>query len=410
MNTKLTKFISIIIALFLLIYVGYQIYLFIYNPYRTETVFETTISQDINSKGLVVRDESIISHSYDGVLSYVYENGTKVAKDNIICDVYDSVEQINNTYKLSQIQAEIDAINEASDKTKLASGQPDLILNEMISKQREILDFVEDKPLKELSHLKYQLMTLTLKRQMIIDSSVDVTARLNELNDEKNTLLAKTNQKRDIIKSPAAGFFTDSIDGLEGEIDTANIKKISVDNLEKLIKQKPNEKNKSSIGKIITSYDWKYATVLEGKSIEKLKVGQNVNLIVSSLSNSEINATVEKINYVKADGKGVVVFTSNFMSSDISRMRIVSAQIRINKNTGLKVPKQAIRYLNNKKGVYIMLGTEVLFKEIDINYEEQKFVLSKIRDDNESEKKKYLQNYDDIIVEGKDLYDRKSIK
>ena len=48
------------------------------------------------------------------------------------------------------------------------------------------------------------------------------------------------------------------------------------------------------------------------------------------------------------------------------------------------------------KGVYILKGEQVTFKKIDVIYEGDDYVLSKVHEDDSS----YLALYDDIMIEG----------
>jgi putative membrane fusion protein len=410
MNTKATMIISWIIGIFFIIYVGYQAYLFFYSPYKTETVFEYTVSEDVGTKGIISRDETIITSNNDGVISYIYENGSKVAKDIDICILYNDRQDIINSSKLEKIQNEINALNEAVELSKTGIGQPDILLNQISEKHQEILNIVETTNLKDVNNLKNQLLSLISKRQVIIDKDVDLTTTINHLNQEKADLSTKVSPKKSTIKTPKSGYFVDHIDGFEEIVNNSVIMDYSVKQVEDTIKKNIKPKTDNVVGKVITSYDWKYTTTVDAKTIEKMKIGSKVAIIFSTMPNNEIDATIEKINFNKGEAKGVVVFSSDYMSSDISKLRMVSAQIRLSKNTGLKIPKQALRSNEGKKGVYIMLGTEIIFKEVEIIYEEEKFFLSKVKNYNEEEKTKYLQSFDDIIVKGKGLYEKKSNK
>ena len=63
--------------------------------------------------------------------------------------------------------------------------------------------------------------------------------------------------------------------------------------------------------------------------------------------------------------------------------------------TGLKVPREAIRFNSKKeKGVYVILGQDVQFKKIDIVYEGEDYVLSK-----NTSNEDYLLLYDQILLE-----------
>ena len=61
---------------------------------------------------------------------------------------------------------------------------------------------------------------------------------------------------------------------------------------------------------------------------------------------------------------------------------------------GIKVPREAIRFKGDQKGVYVILGNEYTFKNIDVIYEGSDFVISRSTSD-----PNYLLLYDRILLE-----------
>ena len=83
-------------------------------------------------------------------------------------------------------------------------------------------------------------------------------------------------------------------------------------------------------------------------------------------------------------------------ATSIRNMEDISAKIIFDEYQGLKVPRKAIRFQGEDKGVYVILGQKITFKKIDVIYENEKddFVISK----NTSEED-YLLLYDQILLE-----------
>ena len=92
------------------------------------------------------------------------------------------------------------------------------------------------------------------------------------------------------------------------------------------------------------------------------------------------------------------------MSSNLAQMRTAQAQIQFESYTGLRVPEKAIRIQNNVQGVFVRIGDRVSFKQIYPIFVGEDFVLSSI---DELDTDGSLQLFDEIIVEGTDLYDGK---
>ena len=68
-NPLIRKIGATAIAVLLLVYVGSQIYLSQYTGLKTETATYSTISETIDTRGFIIRDEEIVDTNYNGVLN-----------------------------------------------------------------------------------------------------------------------------------------------------------------------------------------------------------------------------------------------------------------------------------------------------------------------------------------------------
>ena len=75
--------------------------------------------------------------------------------------------------------------------------------------------------------------------------------------------------------------------------------------------------------------------------------------------------------------------------------RFDNAELIFDEYTGIKIPREAIRFQGEQKGVYVMLGQDITFKKVDVIYEGDDYVLSKNTSDDS-----YLLLYDQILLEG----------
>ena len=87
-NPLLKKLVTALIAVLLLVYVGYQIYNANYSSVKTETAAYASMSDSIKVEGSAVRKETVVTQEISGVLSYIIEDGGKVAKGGVIAETY----------------------------------------------------------------------------------------------------------------------------------------------------------------------------------------------------------------------------------------------------------------------------------------------------------------------------------
>ena len=72
---------------------------------------------------------------------------------------------------------------------------------------------------------------------------------------------------------------------------------------------------------------------------------------------------------------------------------------------GLRISQKALRILDGEKGVYVKSGYSVKFKKVDILYTGLDYYLCQIQYGSSDQ----LSLFDEVIVEGTDLYDGKPI-
>ena len=76
--------------------------------------------------------------------------------------------------------------------------------------------------------------------------------------------------------------------------------------------------------------------------------------------------------------------------------------------TGFVVDNRAIREEDDVQGVYVVSGNLVEFKKVEIAYSDSEYsVCVTPTDDNGNPQSGYVELYDEIIIEGTDLYDGK---
>ena len=114
--------------------------------------------------------------------------------------------------------------------------------------------------------------------------------------------------------------------------------------------------------------------------------------------------TVMAVNAEK-DGSCAVVLQSDTLSEVLNSLRKQTVTIRFKSYSGIRVSNKAIHFEEDQMGVYIVEGAVAHFAPIEKVYSNDEYMLCKT----DTELKDALQAYDQVIVEGKDLYDGKVV-
>jgi hypothetical protein len=231
------------------------------------------------------------------------------------------------------------------------------------------------------------------------------------------------------LASPKAGYFISSCDGYEKSVKASDLKDFSLKDF-KNIKKKPIKK--SVIGKVVTNPNWFVTCIVSSDDAVKLSnlMNNNISVFVSmpTITSEKIPSKIFSINQRSRKENGVLVLRCDYMNKHIANARNENVDITTVSYEGLKVSKRAIHedYVKKKtkdkngklitkkkkvQGVYVLHGSELIFKEIVITYSGKDYVLCET-EPNEGVlfSDETLQLYDQVVVKGDNLYDGKVIQ
>ncbi len=177
---------------------------------------------------------------------------------------------------------------------------------------------------------------------------------------------------------------------------------------------------------MVSGLNWYVVCKVSGTDSLQLEIGEKVDGITMPFaSTGSIPAKVVAINQESRQSDAVVVLECSYMNNELSKVRKESVQIAVNTHSGIMVNKKAIhvepvmkviddgsgRQVKQEvmvQGVYVLYGSELVFKEIVPLSTYSTFVLC---DPNPEEDATFngetIKLYDEVVVGGTDLYDGK---
>lgn len=413
MNSVISKIIASMLSLLLLAYVGYQSFVALYNPYQTELVSAGTYVTDVDLNGFFVRSEEIINIPKKGVISYNYKNAQKISKDATVAFSYQSEDDLFNLQKIEALKTQKSVLAEAQNKEAIKGVKLDLINNRISQSKAELRAQVDDNNFTNIEKVYESLLLNINKIAVCVDETVSYDSTISAIDSQIASLEAKLPTEISEIKTEKTGYFSNTIDGLEGDYSFDSISDITVAGVEEKMKKKTGE-SIDNIGKLVYENYWYFVstvTQLEAEELAKpFNKKQPVKLKFNSKSTREITATIESISLEKDIEKAVVVFKSYYLDEDLINMRFETPKVIISSYDGIIIPKEAVRIqdgvkdeetgevLDKVKGVYALFGKNVQFKKADIMHEDDFVLVS--RPNNSSD---YVSIYDQVIIRGKNM-------
>lgn len=386
----LTIFLALVI-----VFIGHHLWSYLHKPYQTETVTQTVLVKEITLDGFFVRDESLVEGSTSGILKYNYADGRRVKAGSELCSIYSSQQDQINLQLAEEYREAYDELKALSSEGSVKGSRIDIVVKQTAQLQSEYVaqieagEFARAKEIKE--DLTYQLNKLQLCKGEVTDYNDAM-----ELLQGKIESLSSGSKALGSVTAPKNGYFSSRVDGLEETLSLSGCKDMTVADAADILSDKAV--SGEGVGKIVTSNYWYYCALTDTNELTKaLSVGKEVELHFSSLNVGE--CTLSLVAKAEEEEKTLLVFQSSIMNKDFINARFEHASITISSYDGIGVSKEAQRFQNGVKGVYILRGTTVLFKKLDPIYEDEDIIISRYTTDSD-----YVSVYDDVIVGGEVIH------
>lgn len=400
------RIVYIVLAVLFVTVAVNQIYLLIKpkTQLNTQSAVIRQIYTSVDVPAFAVRQESVIPESGGTTVVPRIENGGKVSIGDAVADIYVSESAASSAARLEPLESllryykgieEVESANLMSDIEIYNSA----VLDSLISLKKNMLSG----ELSELRDESYRFSENLTKRQIVVGKTVDVTADMAAVEAEIEKIKASAGIKSSVT-ADKAGSFVNSIDGYETAASCEDVKKLTYDDVESLLLAKPVTTDYSRVGKLITSFVWYLVCNIPEHNAEKLTVGDSVTVDADGCG-EELKLKVAAKNS-NTNGFVTLVLSSNELNEELATLRKTDIRIHTEDYTGYEIDKRAIRTVDGEVGVYVQLGNVVKFKKVDIVYSDDSLVLSAKKEGANG----YVTLYDDVIIEGTDLYDEKIIK
>ena len=390
---------KIFLVLLAVIFVVNQLISSLYSPIKTENAVYYTATDGFDITGIIIRNETLVNYSENGVKHFVVSDGNRVAKNGVIANVYTNESDSVIVSENQATQKKIAEIEEILSYNDIEAANLDLMNARIEEKVNSLVFSTSSGNYSDVTQASEELLTSIWKRQAAMGENTDFSSQLENLKGKLNKNLPTPKKQ---IRSDESGYFVSTTDGYENVFNSENIDKITPELLESA---KPEQHSKNVIGKIVSDYEWYIAAKVSINDSLNYKEGDNLKILTSLKSSPTLSVTVKKINISEESSSAVILFACNEMNSELAAMRSGPMTVVKAQYSGLMVPKKALRVVDSVRGVYVVSGMQATFVPVNMIYSADSFIICEKQTDGE----KVLKLYDSVIVKGKKLYDGKII-
>lgn len=378
-----------------------------YDAVKSETVYSYDAKKTITTKLFAVRDEKLLVNQVNGIIVPLVSDGDKLAKGDAYAVVCGNTQDAAAFMMKKQIQNDIDRYEKLNGRQNLNTLEAD---KEIDLSFANLLNAAYQGDHKKMKSFSDDFVDRLTSRQNAFSSQpLDFNDKINLLKEEIRQIDASGISAQG-FNSDYSGYYSSNVDGYENEISFENVDKVTTNQIENAISGTGFSKPPEAHGKVICSFNWYLLAVINNSELADLKPGDKKQILIGKNGEISLDATVYALNPSES-GKTSIVFLCNQMNEDYAQMRIEDASIVMNSYKGLKIKSSAVRTVDNMQGVFILQGNVVGFRQIITLDSRDDYVVAEIKSNQtNTQGLNYLSLYDEVIIEGKNLYEGKIVR
>lgn len=397
---KGTSVLKLFLVLIAVVFIGNQVISSVYKPIKTDSAVFYTAQDGLKITGLIVRNEELVRYDGKGVMHFVTADGSRVSKNGIIANVYESEAASITVTEIESIKKKQADIEDVLSYNDVEAANLDVITKRVEERVNDLILSTATGDYNGVGGSADALLSAINRKQAALGVTVDFSAQLNALSSRLSELNASLPSVKGKVTAQKSGYFVSKTDGYEQSFD---VNELSTLTPEFLANAKPNSYDSAVIGKIVSDYEWYIAATVSLNQSLNYKEGEALKISTAVKSAPILNVTVKKINISEDSANAVIIFACNEMNSELATMRSGPMTVVKAEYSGLRVPKSALRVVDGQRGVYVLSGMQVNFVPVDVVYYTEAYIICK--KDSES----LLRLYDRVVVKGKNLYDGKIV-
>lgn len=422
------KFVKLFFVGIILIYVLYHLCAIIFPGIKTETAHIIQVFDSIDAQAYVIRAEKIIADDLSGFVNFTLTDADKIEKDGIVALVYSSESQGLLSKKAEIIKNEISCLENLKNFGFALSSSPSSIDQQAYLELNDFIKNMCNHEFNKLAKRRDNILYLLNERQIVAGKNLNLSEKISQLNNELTQINSQINGNVKKILAEESGFFVGNTDGHESDFDYNSVLKITSEQVDSLLKGGNSRENNKNSAKLVTNSKWFVVCNLKKNDALQLNIDQYVELFMPLASANRLKAKVVAINQSDKNSPAAVVFQCDDVDKNILAIRNEPVKINIAEYKGISVSKSAVHekkltrtVVDDEsgeekseekvvKGVYVKYGKQLAFKEIDIIFSADDYVICNINaDKSKLFSENTIKEYDEIVVKGKDLYDGKFV-
>ncbi len=399
MKKKVLKMMLFLLLAVPVVYILVQVGIILHDPYVTQTAIQYTLADSVQLDGVVSFEQQEISGS--GQIGYLARNGERVSSGAPVAELYESGEQARSRALLLSLQHQSSLLERSQNASGTDVG---VQLAQIQGAVYDLLDGLDRHNPDLLKESQDQYLLAANKLQIITGKAKDFSPMLQELAARQDELAGAIGTPQ-AVSAPAGGYFISMPQARFLNVSTDELAQATPTQLQDMLNQGMEVRKDDCIGKVVTSYRWRFYGVCPGKLSERFTVGKKVNISFPEKAESPLPAKIVAVDLDKEHDLAKITIECEYTGSQVLTLGQQPAQIDFADYQGLRIDAEALHIVDGEKCVYVKHGNLARLRKIQVVYQNDDYILvprdGKLGGDSE------VRLFDEVIVRGSDLRDGK---
>ncbi|MBQ8345175.1 MAG: hypothetical protein IJY42_02800 [Clostridia bacterium] len=363
----------------------------------------TTEYTTVSASGYLFRDETVLYSPNGGVADYLVEDGAKVSIGQSLAYVYEGYDGSALQPSIRFVDQQI-ALLEQSQGNMTADEAQAVISDQYAS----LVKMLASGSLGGLSDTVNGMLTAMNRMDMLSgQGGQDVEKTLEELYAVRSRLLGSAQGL--LHTAEESGYFYSVTDGYESIFTREVAKTLTADRFYTFLTEsgngRTNRSEETAYGKIAANSQWDFVMMVSAHDAAFFTEGERYEVAFSRSENLSLPMTLEAKVGAEGDADLLLRFSCDRLPANFVPNRCENVHVIVASRSGLYVPQHAVERVDGKLGVYILRGSVVRFRCIEVIYEGNGYYLVAQTPSEEDPDAVYLGANDLIILNGYQLFD-----
>ncbi len=346
--------------------------------------------------GYIFRDEQPLYSQNSGAAVYLVEDGARVAVDTELARVYTTGNREEYLTQRRALEGRIHLLEQAVALGRPTVGGMDDTEAALAQAYSAYMAALSREDIEGAAALSDRLF-VAMGADSILEGDTALTEELASLRSQLAALNNSFGGSYASLRNETSCYFFYDCDGYESIYDVALLDTLDAAGLRALSAQPAT--TGSPVGRLVHDYEWYMAMGAGSDICGKLAEGSYYDI---TLQDGRVLSM-----YLERIGDGILIFSCGTMPEDFDYGRVQQVELLVDSTAGYRVPEAALYQQKGLDGVYVLSGSEVIFRRVNILYRGDGYVVVAERDYSTENYQEFLNLNDQVIVSLSDgeLYD-----